>query len=97
MLGVPLSLSLPQLAAAAELLRLQPGGPAPPGGGNSGGDRWDRGGGGPGTQPPSEVMQLAAAPKSVVLTLASFAVTRKAYGKVSRTSTAAASATEAHL
>ena len=82
-LSTPLVLSLPSPAFATA-----PGGPSPPGiSGNSGGG-W--GGGGWGSsggvlQPyiPNEVATVAAGPTSVMLTLSSFAVTRKAYSKAS--------------
>lgn len=75
-------------AVPESLAHQQAGGPPPPGDsiGGSGGD-----GGGPHSRQstPNELAEIAAGRKPITLTLASFAVTRKAYGKVSRTSSIA--------
>ncbi|KAI3437870.1 hypothetical protein D9Q98_000316 [Chlorella vulgaris] len=61
---------------------------APPSGGVGGGGGGSGGGGGDGWQlarrPPQEAFQVAAANKPILLTLVSFAVTRKAYGKITK-------------
>ncbi|KAL4451774.1 hypothetical protein ABPG75_007436 [Micractinium tetrahymenae] len=74
-------------AAASASLQLGDGSGAPPSGGN-GGSGGGGGGGSDGWQlsrcGPQEVAQLADARRPILLTLVSFAVTRKAYGKITK-------------
>ena len=58
-------------------------GGAPPAGGGGGGGGGSGGGGQLARRPPQEAFQLAAA-GPIVLTLVSFAVTRKAYGRITK-------------
>lgn len=90
---ITFSLVLPSAASAHQLASLAGGGGSVPpsggsGGGGGGGGGWSGGsGGGSGAlveRRPQELFQLAVKPQPIMLMLASFAVTRKAYGKVGR-------------
>jgi len=86
-----LSATLHSSAAAAGIEALA-GGPPPPSGPGSNGGEYNGGWGGNGGSTggssqqyiPNELAELAAAANPIVLTLASFAVTRKSYGKIVR-------------
>lgn len=95
-LAAPISFSLllPPAASAHELASLPSSGGGPPGGsgsgssGGGGGGGWHSGGGGNSSEAlvrrrPQELFEIAAKQPPIMLMLASFAVTRKAYSKVS--------------
>ena len=82
MLAAPLGALLPSSAAVAVPVEMQSGGPPRNGTGDGRGD-WGDGRGISREFVSNEVAQVAAATKPAILTLASFAVTRRAYSKVS--------------